>query len=276
MRKHPLILKPAVVALILALGISLAPPAFATPAFQVDTGGTLTNGLRGYYKLDTNSNDSWAGSDGLINGTDTSVTYDVAGKVGFAAAFNPASSSKVDFGNYLDATTTPFTISGWMVAWTVANYPCVVCKTNYDGVSDYEVRFVNSTGQLNAGWYGAAGDQVSTASSTFADGVYHQFTMYRDGSNVYLETDRWQSVSATNNLRNVTNALSARLGLDAGNNYPFHGSVDELGFWDRALTAQERTDLWNGGAGQTMVEAGAAAVTRCLVGTGVTRGCTAR
>ena len=31
----------------------------------------------------------------------------------------------------------------------------------------------------------------------------------------------------------------------------FDGLIDEVGLWRRVLTAQERTDLWNGGAGLT-------------------------
>ena len=31
----------------------------------------------------------------------------------------------------------------------------------------------------------------------------------------------------------------------------FEGEIDELGIWSRVLTADEVTELWNGGAGIT-------------------------
>ncbi len=46
--------------------------------------------------------------------------------------------------------------------------------------------------------------------------------------------------------------------------------MDEVGFWGKALTQTEITDLYNGGSGQTMVVA-ATGATRKIRGIGITR-----
>jgi hypothetical protein len=38
-----------------------------------------------------------------------------------------------------------------------------------------------------------------------------------------------------------------------GRNYTVDGLIDEVGIWDRTLSASEVSDLWNGGAGEAIV-----------------------
>jgi hypothetical protein len=69
-------------------------------------------------------------------------------------------------------------------------------------------------------------------------------TLYRDGSNVGSS-----SISAAN-----AGGGTGSIGVNGtgGNSTYFPGDIDEVGIWSKALSTQEITDLYNGGAGQTM------------------------
>jgi hypothetical protein len=48
-------------------------------------------------------------------------------------------------------------------------------------------------------------------------------------------------------------AYVPRIGTRANGSYPFAGVIDEVGIWDRVLTASEVTELYNAGAGKQYV-----------------------
>lgn len=214
-------------------------------AFDKDTGGTLTTNLISWYNFESDSTDEF----GTINGTETSITHP-AGKIGNAAEFN-AQTDKIDFGNNFDVTTGPFSISAWFKFTTAiaGNYPLIIGKSNYDGVSDWEVRFVNGGGTIQFGLYGPSLSDVITTVTDYKDNTWHHIVAYRNGTNIKIRIDDATETSGTDNARNVSNALSAGIGQMIANHGYSQCLIDLVGVWSKALSAQEITDLHNGGNG---------------------------
>lgn len=76
------------------------------------------------------------------------------------------------------------------------------------------------------------------------DGVAGEMKIYVDGA---LRATKSSGVPAS--VPSVGGALWVGGGDNGGGVFPLYGAVDALGLWDRVLTTQEISDLWNGGAG---------------------------
>lgn len=225
--------------------------------FQVDTGGTLTTSLDAYYKFDTDGSDFWS-TNNLTN--NNSVSFASAGKVGNDATFNGTT-------NYLSraapvsTATTAFSCAFWVnVQSTSAAVGWV--KNGNDQPNP------NSTG-----W--AIGQGATTIYSAGAKVVVVNSTVAWLNSSTSLTTG-WHFIVLTKNSSNVwniwidnvqdANSMTGAMGHapdtkfevgraqeNGGGFSYFNGPVDELALWDKTLSSQEISDLYNGGSGQTMV-----------------------
>ena len=84
--------------------------------------------------------------------------------------------------------------------------------------------------------------------------VYNSSTGFLDGyvnntNVIHVSRGGNQSYGADNNQAAIGAYLQSGVYSSGG----FNGYIDEVGFWSKALSTQEITDLYNGGAGQTMV-----------------------
>ena len=79
------------------------------------------------------------------------------------------------------------------------------------------------------------------------DEVNHLARVYLDGTLVGEVTGQ----TGTHNLINGGLCIGNGTGINDG----FKGTVDELSYWTKALSTQEISGLYNGGNGQTMVNA---------------------
>ena len=223
--------------------------------FQIDTGGTLLTKLVSYFKLE-DVNDFY-GTNHLTNFN--AATFQ-AGKVNNGAKFNGTTQYLLR-ANALSAATTNISMFGWVYIPTTSEkgifwhngknaagsgyngYSLGVGNTNADtlgnnliGLAD-GVAWFNFAKAIGAGWHFVGMTRDATTWRGYVDNV----------------------VSATTFTNNpVIPTLDFMIGVDApadgaGARY-WKDMVDELGFWTKVLSAQERTDLYNGGAGQTMVE----------------------
>jgi hypothetical protein len=242
---------------------AVVPNALAlTKAFQVNaaSGGTLTTGLVSYWNMQGNSNDYY----GSNNGTDTSVSYGTSyGKVAQGANFGGSAYS--DMGNVIDQSgSSPFSIAAWFKTIQTGNSALVGKEQNATspylgymlGIGDTtgnagKVDFIIETTASSYIW-----KQVTTA---YNDGNWHlaiaTYSGNQNVSGIILYVDGTAQSTTQSSVTTITGSASnsfpfqigARQGTD---NYI--GSVDEVGFWSKALSTQEITDLYNGGAGQTM------------------------
>ena len=200
-------------------------------------------GLVAYYKLDGNSNDSV----GSNNGTDTNVSY-VAGKIGNAASFN-GSSSRIDFPSSLP-DFNEFSISSWIKTTAhSANQGFIYEQKNTANNANIDYKVINS--KFHCLTFNGTTAKGATSDTSVNDGNWHHLVATRSGATIKLYID--------GNLdKTITDGHTITIGSDSGviGRHPsgvayFNGSIDEVGIWNRALTSDEITKLYNNGNGLT-------------------------
>lgn len=117
---------------------------------------------------------------------------------------------------------------------------------------------VNSAGNLNVTWYrGDTTTSIGSVTSTGGLPTGQWFCVFVIRSAVYIHrvgqavTTLSASISPASNGNSECKLL---VGLNdyatvATGLYPFQDYIDEVGFWNRTLTSDERTSLFNGGNG---------------------------
>jgi len=205
----------------------------------------LTDGLVSYWDLEDTSIgavDAFGVHDGTISGTVTAEP----GKIGNAFHFD-GSTGWVDVGNVggIDGDV-PRTIAGWVNS-DLADPPydwitCFGFSPDSGGDNtffDIEVVNGNQYGMHVYSWQSATGP-LDPGNWHFAVGTYDgtTITWYMDGQN-RGSTDR-----ALN-----TGVDSFKIGQRVASSHYFEGLVDEVAVWDRVLTDDEVTQLWNNGDG---------------------------
>jgi hypothetical protein len=225
--------------------------------FQVDTGGTLLTSLVSYFKMD-DINDA-VGANHLTNYN--TVTFGASAINGNCAIFN-GSNNYLRRANPLSTATTNISMFMWI----------------YLSSTVEKGGFFSNGGYTGSAWNGYAlgvGDNTDSMDFTgnYLVGLAHGVLAKTFGS---IGGSGWRFVGMTrdattwrgycdNNLLGATFTASPNTPMNhvtfgAANldyaPYPRYSNakVDEMGFWNKVLSTQERTDLWNGGAGQTMVD----------------------
>jgi hypothetical protein len=215
----------------------------------------LTN-LVGYWKMDEasgNALDSF-GSDPMteVNGPIASVT----GKINQGRIFSNTQA-------FTHTSNSAFQVSGdftWSVWFNMYDASFGTMPMFDKGITPYDfqnqeylLRYDSGNGLLeffvgNGTTYGSV-SSLSSAGSII--NVWHLVIVWYDSVaqtlNMQLDHDAGASVSWTGGLQTGTEQVVFG-GLTQGS-YLFSGSLDEIGFWKRALTSAERDLLWNGGAG---------------------------
>ena len=216
--------------------------------------GSLTNGLVGYWPFCGNANDdSGNGNNGIVNGA--TLTADRFGNTNNAYSFNGVS-NLIKVNNSSSFNTFPMSISLW-------------CKGN----SQYGALISKYTScSSNNGWQlHTMEGKASTYSYNFLGGAY----LNCDGdSNTIISDNNWYNIVSTYDLSGVkiyvnnvlvltkpyigngsmsapTNIQDLYIGTEINSigcspyNTFYQGIIDDIGIWNRALTQQEITQLYN-------------------------------
>jgi hypothetical protein len=216
---------------------------------QRDAGGdssssSLLTDLVSYWKLDEASGTRFdtVSSNNL---SDNGGVGSALGKVGNAAEFTGT--------DYLSTNTLissgPFSVSCWIFADTVIN-PSGGIVNRYDNsvpadrvwstyVANDDIVFFITPTQLKI-------------SNVISATTWHYLAFWYDDVAQQLGVQFDTTVQTTPHttgypVANVPFSIGAR----ADGNTEFDGRIDEVGIWSRVLTASERTQLYNGGAGIT-------------------------
>lgn len=216
---------------------------FPFPFLAPSLPSPLLAGLLAFYKLESNSNDSV----GTNNGTDTAITYSAgSGKVGNGAVFD-GSSSRIVLAP-IPTLTTNFTVAMWVK-------PDVV-----SGARD----LYNNGSQANFLRMGIVGTGIRVAEDNIADyplggalaagNWYHiAFVKSSDaGSNVkaYINGIATGTTASVGTISTPSGTAYLGRYAIASSSY-FDGSMDEVGMWNRALSAEEVALLYSLGNGGT-------------------------
>jgi RHS repeat-associated protein len=223
---------------------TFVPLASGPKVFQVNTqsGGSLTNNLISYYPMEGNSNDY----NNSNNGTDTSMSYgSTYGKVNEGASFNGTSSYiSITSASGIPTGSSARSVALWMKT-SINNATMGLFRMGAGGSGQFFL-LVNNSGH----------DYLSTANTDLsgtkliADGNWHFFVATYDGTTSKLYVDGALDVSGTPTVNSSGTAV--RFGEDMDGSIKFNGDMDEVGVWTKVLSANEMTDLYDAGMGQTM------------------------
>lgn len=218
------------------------------------SGSSLLTDILAYWKLDETSGnvyDEVSSIEGTVSGADLNQS----GKIGTSVYFDGAAYDYITFGNNTNfnfGTTQDFSISCWFKYSSTGNFQYIIEKYRttsrgwgFYSQDDDEIHFYLrdvSTGNVLS----------CNAGSGWNNGEWHLavVTVDRDSAmKLYIDNTSYDpqgastsyDVSTTNDLTFATTSTS----------YPYTGYLDEVGFWNRALTETEISELWNSGSGLT-------------------------
>lgn len=228
---------------------------FTSGAFTVDISGTLTTSLISYWKL-SDSAGHRADSKGSNNLTNFNTVTSVAGKVGNASSFSSASSQYLGISDNASMSTggIDFTISAWV---NISDDSTRVIASKYDDTgTTKEWRLIYKASVKKFAF--STTDSGNTVTEIIADtptpitlGSWYFVVAWRNQSsgtiNVQVNNGTVYSLAAS---APVDTSAAFKVGWSHSTTW-WNGKIDEVGWWKKVLSTQERTDLYNAGTGST-------------------------
>lgn len=226
-----------------------------------------TNGLISFWKLDETSG-TRVDSHGSNDLTDNNTVGSAAGIINNGADFELSNS---EYLNIADAAqggldlTGDFSVSGWIkIESDSENYRFIVSKTDF-GVSPQKLSYtvsISDTNKLRLSNSSSGTSEISkqtTTSFLASEGFMHFVVTFDSSAGVakfykngtYLTGEDGTGFSTGG----VNNDVDFLMGSILNNGIPelfFDGIMDEVGVWNRVLTADEIVSLYNGGSGLTL------------------------
>lgn len=218
----------------------------------------LTDSLISYWKLDEASgqrNDSH----GTNHLTDNNTVTQAAGKINNAASFIFANSESLSVASNasLQCGDIDFTVSAWVWLDTIQSQQAIVARMGQEFMLDYSLSFGGGLGRFVFRVFQGAGatekDAVADVFGVATTNTWYHLLGWHDAAldTAYISVNNGAANTvATGGALSSATAVATMIGARtiAGQRF-LTGRVDEVAFWKRILTAQERADLYNGGAG---------------------------
>lgn len=214
-----------------------------------------------YYKLDESSGDA-SDSVGSITMTNYGTTTYTTGKINNGADGGTGSSSK----QLLNTTQSPISYNDLTNAfsinlWLKPNASLTGTDSYFGGVVPSngslqrycDMLFTSATNTLRVRIGNSGGNNFFNTGTNPSSGTWYMFSVTYDGSTLktYINASETSSTSFTNAAGyGAATTSSSVLGPDGGvSSQPKNAIIDEYGFWNVKLTADEVSNLYNGGAG---------------------------
>ena len=209
----------------------------------------LTDDLIAYWKLDDASGDA-IDAHSTHDGSVTGSPYGATGKIGDAYVFSGDDYVQAD--DSLSASAYPFTINAWV---NVTSAPASSIVIFWRGDKDYGY-FYNAFGVHGTDCYPmviarANSQDVMYYTTSICDSQWHMLTaVYEDNTNrkVYVDGDFKNDTSSSKTVANPDRFAIGRY-ADNSPTGEFVGKIDEVGYWESSLSAQDISDLYNSGNG---------------------------
>jgi hypothetical protein len=228
----------------------------------------LTDSLISYWALDEASG-SRVDSHGTNDLTDNNTVGSTTGILSTAGDFVAANNEYLSHASNSDLVVgdEDFTLMAWI--YVTATFGGVqrriVSKRSANNNCDYDLSASAATDcspvfEIR----NSAGSGVSlTYTPALAFDAWHLIFAWHDSVNdlIYVQADNGTPDSAATGGIVPGGSGEFRIGQLAQVSRPWDDLIDEVGFWKRVLTSDERTELWNGGAGRdyAYISGGAAA-----------------
>lgn len=219
---------------------------------------SLLTSLISYWKLDEGSGNR-ADANGSNTLTDNNTVTSATGKINSAADFERDNNEFLSHTDNADLSTgdIDFSFACWvnLESKPAAQNLYIAAKGDSDPTTEWALFYRGFGGtdrfRFTINQFTANVDDDPLGSP--AIGTWHFIVCWHDSvaDTISIQTNNGAVAStATGGLGPQDLGGSFRLGgFDGTATFAFDGLIDEVGFWKRVLTAQERTDLYNAGAG---------------------------
>lgn len=235
------------------------------PVAAAGGGGGANNAyLSNYWKMDDSAHsmvsDSVDGSS-LWSSSDNNLWPDsVAGHIGTALNFSSAHTTTAFTNNVFAPKNLAWSVSGWFKLTTAeaAGAIITVGALSARGIlieqesADSKLHLYGSTTDTTWDKSVASTATLSTAVWYFFAGIHDptgggSLTLYIGDSSSMLSTNTTSSVGALSANSSGVVYLGSRFSSDGW----FNGALDEIAYWNTALTATQVAAEWNNGSGVT-------------------------
>lgn len=241
--------------------ITIDPPPPPPPADS-----ELLDGLRSYWAMDEDNDSgfvntprltSYGATATLSDNTPTTVRS-VTGKAGRAARFVDDNTQELSMSTLVLGDAN-WTFAAWVKANDVvgALHRGIISKWNSTVAENKEFFVAHNTTENKFGfWVSANGAATTTsmvAGPVISTNTWYHVVFWHDATNDEIGLSVNDSSATTAHAGGVYTGTTAFWigGIANSSNAGtwFNGDVDEVGLWDRVLTAAEITQLYNSGAG---------------------------
>lgn len=209
----------------------------------------LTDNLSVFYNLDETSG-SRADSLGIYNLTDNNTVLYATGIIGNAADFEKDNSEYLSASSAILPTgaNADFSAVAWIKLETCSSEGIILSQKS--GSESGRFLFsVNSSCQLKV-FLGGVSTTI-TGSTTLNTGEWYFVAVVRDTNNIniYLNGNSTPEGSASDGT--ALSTANFAVGANVVPELYFDGLIDELGIWNRVLSTNELSELYNSGSGCT-------------------------
>src|SRR5262245_16961143 len=217
---------------------------------------SLLDGLVSYWALDETSGNA-LDSHATNDLTETSGIIDSAtGKISTCRDFESADTEYFGKADNTDLSTgdIDFTITCWLNAETVGAFRGIITKA--DATDPEFFLLLIGVSQLRFSVSGAAAEASSsfvTASNfgTMPTATWIFVACWHDSvaDTINIQVNNGTANSVSHSAGVYDGVSEFQIGARSSSSQYWDGLIDEVGFWKRVLTSDERTQLYNGGAG---------------------------
>ena len=214
-----------------------------------------SNGLVGWWPFNANANDeSGNGNNGTVNGA--TLTTDRINLNNYAYSFSGNEFISIPNSNTLNSNYV--TISVWFQTSSLS-FGSLVYKTDPSAINEQYGIVLNYPNPNNSIWSIKNGNncnspgigwQTLTLVQNLSDSIWHNLICTYDGtlSKIYLDNNL---ISNSTFSTDIIDACGGEINIGKGynSNYFYSGKIDDIGIWNRALTQDEITALYNGCSG---------------------------
>jgi len=217
---------------------------------------SLLDSLVSYWKLDESSGDA-IDSVGSNTLTDNNTVGSAVGKIGNARDFEADNSEffKIADNASLSTGDIDFTLAGWVRLESKTDFRCMIRKQAAVGECEYGIiystigdRFEFDYSSDGVAFLSEPADNLGSPSVA----TWYYIVAWHDAVantvNIQVNNGTVDSASFSSGVRDGTGSFAIGTAGDITTAL-WDGLIDEVGFWKRVLTAQERTDLYNNGNG---------------------------
>ncbi len=220
---------------------------------------TVSTGIKAYYKLDETSGEVVDSTGNGNNGTAENLTRGATGKIENAFDFDESLNSSVYLGNPTDLNFSyldNYSISLWI---KTEDQGAMLIGKDGGGGSQSQYRVYIDRGGL-AG-VGTGRTDFTRSTTNVSDNTWHHIvSVYNGTENIFVDGVHEATGTNGSDLFDADVYIGIR-----ENNIPesvrYDGLIDEIGLWNRSLTASEVSDLYNSGDGLAYSTVAGASVT---------------